>query len=96
MLNKELIKVVINEEEINELVLQQINHKLSNLDTSKVFYTMEDLEDITGFSKTHIKNTFFDDYRFVKIRHKVGRKWVFQAEETRKFLRTWIKEMPNE
>lgn len=51
MLNKELIKVVINEEEINELVLQQINHKLSNLDTSKVFYTMEDLEDITGFPK---------------------------------------------
>jgi len=51
---------------------------------------------VTGFSKGHILNTFFDEPEFKRIRRRVGRKHVFPVIETRKFLEKWIQTQPNE
>ena len=96
MSKTQMVQINVNEDELQELILEQINEKLEDFDNSKLFYTMEDLKEITGFSNSHIRNTFFDDERFAAIRRKVGRKWVFEVEATRDFLRKWLREQPNE
>lgn len=90
------VSIEINDEAIENIVLDKIQEKISEIDYEKLFYTLDDLQLITGFSKGHIMNTFFHDIRFTKIRRKVGRKWLFPVEETRSFLLDWIKEQPND
>lgn len=91
-----IVSFEVNNELIEKLVTEQINHRLKELDSRKVFWTMSDLEYITGCSEGYIKDKFFYDKRFARIRRKVGRKWLFPADETEEFLLEWLKEQPNE
>lgn len=63
---------------------------------TKIFWTWHDLCEVTGMSRSFIENQFFFDDRFIKIRRKVGRKWLFPVDETKEFLDLWIKEQANE
>lgn len=96
MVKSQVVKIEVDDEEILTIILDQIKEKLLDFEPSQLFYTMDDLQKITGFSKGHVKNTFFDDERFIKIRRKTGRKWSFPVKETREFLNEWLKEQPNE
>lgn len=90
-----LISVEIDYERVHQLVAQNIQEHLKSIDNKPVFYTLRDLGIITGMSRGFIESTFFHDPRFEQIRRKVGRKWLFPAKETRKFLEIWIQEQPN-
>lgn len=92
----QFLSIEINNETIHEIVMEKIQEKIAEIDNEKLFYTLDDLQAITGFSKGHIMNTFFHDTRFTKIRRKIGRKWLFPVKETRTFLLEWIQEQPNE
>ncbi|SFK28368.1 hypothetical protein SAMN04488569_102022 [Marinilactibacillus piezotolerans] len=93
---KQLINIEIDHDQIETIILENIQQHLSNIDNNKLFYTMEDLQEITGMSKGFIEIRFFHDPRFEKIRRKVGRKWLFPVSQTRSFLNEWINEQPND
>jgi len=95
MINSSVIEININEKALENEIIKQINNKIEEFDKNKLFYSLDDLVRITTFSKGHIMNTFFNDYRFKKIRKRVGRKWVFPLKETNDFLKIWISEQPN-
>lgn len=90
------LKIEIDEEMIEKLITEHIQEKLEEVSNQKIFWTMTDLEYLTGCSEGYIKDKFFFDTRFEKIRRKVGRKWLFPAEETKEFLLEWLKEQPSE
>ena len=91
-----IVSIEIDNEMIEKIVTERIEQRLKELDNQKVFWTMVDLEYLTGCSEGYIKDKFFYDKRFERIRRKVGRKWLFPADETKEFLLEWLKEQPNE
>lgn len=91
-----MIEIKVDEQLVEEIAIREIKERLSNVNTDKVFWIFDDLCMVTGFSKGHILNTFFDEPEFKKIRRKVGRKHVFPVIETRNFLEKWIQTQPNE
>lgn len=91
-----LVNLNIDHEAIEKLILEKVQKHLSTIDNNKVFYTMIDLQEITGMSKGFIEQRFFHDKRFESIRRKVGRKWLFPVTQTRIFLNQWIEEQPND
>lgn len=93
---KSFVNLNIDHNAIETIILENIQTHLSNIDNDKLFYTMEDLQKITGMSKGFIEQRFFHDSRFEKIRRKVGRKWLFPVSQTRLFLNQWITEQPND
>lgn len=96
MLSNQLVNINIDNEALKDEIRKRIDEKISEVGHNKILYSLEDLCQITSFSRGHIMNTFFHDERFKQIRRKVGRKWVFPVEETNEFLLTWIKEQPSE
>lgn len=91
-----MINVIVDDDVLEEKINKKIEDKIQEFGVEKIFYSMENLVEITSFSIGHIKNTFFDDKRFKKIRRRVGRKWVFPVEQTNIFLKEWILEQPND
>lgn len=96
MLKNTLINIEIDENILKKIVHEEIKSKIREFTFDKVFYDMNDLVEITSFSKGHIYNTFFYDERFIKIRRKAGSKHVFPVTATNKFLLEWIKEQPTD
>lgn len=96
MITTPFISIQVDDEVVQNIILEQLKDNLAEINNEKVFYTMDDLQEITGFSKGHMMNTFFHDKRFAKIRRKVGRKWLFPVQDTRLFLLDWIKEQPHD
>lgn len=94
-MSEKILNLEVNSDVLEEYLMKTIENQVNKIELNKVFYTFNDLVQITGFSEGHIRNTFFDDERFIKIRHRIGRKWVFPVEETDAFLKMWIKEQPN-
>lgn len=91
-----MIEIKVDEQLVEDIAIKEIQKRLSNIDTDKVFWTFDDLCMVTGFSKGHILNTFFDEPEFKRLRRRVGRKWVFPVKDVREFLEEWIKTQPNE
>lgn len=96
MVDTSFVKIQIDDDALGQQILKQIDEKMKEFGMDKLFYSLDDLMQITSFSKGHIMNTFFDDFRFKQIRRKVGRKWVFPVAETNEFLKKWVTEQPNE
>lgn len=96
MLKTPFINIEVDNDALEQQILKQIEKKMTEIGKDKLFYSLDNLMQITSFSKGHIMNTFFNDSRFKQIRRKVGRKWVFPVTETNDFLKTWITEQPNE
>lgn len=87
-----MIEVKINESEVRELTLEKIEERLKQVDTELVFWDRNELMRRTCMSWTFIQQQFFYDERFP--RRRVGKKWLFPAEETKRFLLQWLAEQP--
>gem|GEM_PF-1192640 len=96
MIDTSFVKIQIDDDALGQQILKQVDEKMEEIGTDKLFYSLDDLMQITSFSKGHIMNTFFNDPRFKRIRRKVGRKWIFPVMETNEFLKEWASEQPHE
>lgn len=85
-----LIEVKLDEQYIEEAFRQELKKRLDQLENETVFWDMKDLQKNTRMSVNTIKDTFFYDERFPKV--KVGQKWYFPVQETKQFLLMWLKE----
>mgnify|MGYP001239099667 FL=1 len=87
-----MLNIEIDENEVRGLYLEKLEEKIREVDAEKVFWDTNELKRRTCLSWNTIQETFFYDPRFPKF--KVGKKWMFPAEETKKFLLQWIREQP--
>ncbi|MDD9312691.1 group-specific protein [Cytobacillus firmus] len=87
-----MLNVQIDEQEVKQLYLEKLEEKLKEIDKSLVFWDRNELIRRTCMSWNFIQERFFFDQRFPKYR--VGKKWLFPAEETKKFLLLWLAEQP--
>jgi phage pi2 protein 07 len=87
-----MLNIQIDEQEVRRLYLEKLEEKIKELDNELVFWDMNELIRRTGMCWNTIQKEFFFDPRFKK--HKVGTKWRFPAEESKKFLLQWLSEQP--
>jgi len=85
-----MLTINIDQQEVRNLYLQKIEETLKKIDTELVFWDRNELMRRTGMSWNSILEEFFYDPRFKK--YKVGNKWRFPAEETKRFLLIWLSE----
>ena len=87
-----MLNIEIDENEVRELYLERLEEKIKEIDNELVFWDTNELKRRTCLSWNTIQDKFFYDPRFPKF--KVGQKWMFPAEETKKFLLQWLREQP--
>lgn len=88
-----MLNIQIDEQEVKQLYLQKVEEKLKEVDKELVFWDANELKRRTCMSWNNIQEKFFFDPRFQK--YKVGNKWVFPADATKKFLLQWLSEQSN-
>ncbi len=96
MEEKQILKVnvEINQEEIKKMYLDQLEEHIKKINKDLVFWDTKELVKRTSMSLSTIYKTFFYDSQFPK--YKIGGKWYFPAEKTKKFLLEWIAKQPRE
>lgn len=87
-----MLTVKIDEQEVRDLYLEKLEEKIKEIDSELVFWDTNELKRRTCLSWNTILDKFFYDPRFPKF--KVGNKWMFPAEETKRFLLQWLREQP--
>ena len=87
-----MLNIEIDENEVRNLYLEMLEEKIREVDAEMVFWDANELKRRTCLSWNTIQDKFFYDPRFPKF--KVGQKWLFPAEETKKFLLQWLREQP--
>ncbi|OLS39100.1 group-specific protein [Bacillus sp. MRMR6] len=85
-----MLQVNVDEQEVKQLCLEKIEEMLKDVEKDLVFWSRKELIRRTCLSWNTILDTFFYDPRFPK--HKVGNKWLFPADATKKFLLQWLSE----
>lgn len=88
-----MLSVQIDEQEVRQLYLEKLEEKVKEVDKELVFWSRKELMRRTCLSWNTIQDHFFFDPRFPK--YKVGAKWLFPAEEAKKFLLQWLSEQPD-
>ncbi|KMK77600.1 group-specific protein [Alkalihalobacillus pseudalcaliphilus] len=83
-----MIDVQIDEQEVKTMYLNKIEEKIKEIDAEKLFWDTKELTRRTCMSWGTVLNTFFYEPDFPKF--KIGQKWYFPAEETKKFLLSWL------
>lgn len=84
--------IEVNLDSLDKTMKQLLEDKIGQIDTSKIFYSLNDVLKITGFSKGYFEKYILYDRRFIEARKKVGRKWIFHVNKTRDFLLMWLEE----
>lgn len=87
-----MLQVQIDEQHINEILRVEIKKRLEDVQVKYTFWDMKELCEQTRLCENTIKEKFFYDERFPKF--KIGKKWLFPAEEAKSFLIEWLKEQP--
>lgn len=87
-----MLNIQIDEQEVKQMYLEKLEEKMKEFDADLVFWDRKELLRRTCISWTTIQERFFLDPRFPK--YKVGNKWYFPADETKKFLLQWLSEQP--
>ena len=87
-----MLNIQVDENEARQLYLERLEEKLKEIDSELVFWDSKELMRRTCMSWNTIQDKFFFDPRFPKF--KVGQKWMFPAEETKRFLLQWLREQP--
>lgn len=91
------LKLIFHEEplqeRIEELYSQERLRLYDDPNRPTVFWDMAEICRQTGMNQLQIKQNFFMDERFKRF--KVGRKWMFPANDTKKFLTMWQQEKDN-
>ncbi|OZU88674.1 group-specific protein [Virgibacillus indicus] len=85
-----MIKVQVDEDMIKQMYQDAINDRIEKLDEELVYWDSNELKRRTCMCWNTIQNNFFFDNNFPKI--KIGGKWYFPAEETKQFLKEWLKD----
>lgn len=85
-----MFDVQVNENEVRELYLRKVEEKLEKVDAELVYWDSAELKRRTCLSWNTIQEKFFFHPDFPKF--KVGGKWMFPAEETKRFLLKWLYE----
>ncbi|WP_434169123.1 group-specific protein [Peribacillus frigoritolerans] len=85
-----MFSIQIDENKIENCLREEMIKRLNNLEHSLTFWDMKELCRQTKMSENFIKEQFFYDNRFPKVR--VGRKWVMPAKATEEFLLLWLSE----
>jgi hypothetical protein len=85
-----VIDVQVDESKLRELYLKKLEEKIEEIDVELVYWDSNELKRRTCMSWGTIQKEFFYDPRFPKF--KVGGKWYFQADATKKFLIDWLHE----
>ena len=83
-----MLEVKVDEQVIQQLVKEEIRQKLKEVDSELVFWDRNELLRRTCMSWNFIQEQFFFHPDFPK--YKVGTKWVFPAEKTKRFLLEWL------
>ena len=83
-----MLEVKVDEQIIQQLVKEEIQQKLKEVDSELVFWDRNELLRRTCMSWNFIQEQFFFHPDFPK--YKVGTKWVFPAEKTKRFLLEWL------
>jgi hypothetical protein len=85
-----MLNIQVNEQEVRQLYLAKLDEVIKEVDKELVFWDRNELLRRTCLSWNTIQEYFFFDPRFPK--YKIGKKWAFPAEETKKFLLQWLSE----
>lgn len=88
----QLLQLQVDDTLVESMLREELRNRLNHLEHRHTFWDMQELEKQTCMSKSFILDRFFYDERFVKIRFKVGQKWLMPARETEEFLLMWLKE----
>ena len=83
-----MLEVKVDEQVIHQLVKEEIQQKIKEVDSELVFWDRNELLRRTCMSWNFIQERFFFHPDFPK--YKVGTKWVFPAEKTKRFLLEWL------
>lgn len=85
-----MINVQIDEHVVRELCLEKIEEAMKKVDKDLVFWDANELKRRTCMGWNSIVERFFSDSKFP--RYKIGTKWFFPADETKKYLLAWLSE----
>ncbi|WP_096199485.1 group-specific protein [Bacillus sp. FJAT-45350] len=85
-----MLNVQVDTEEVRQLYLEKLEEKVKEIDKELVFWDTNELKRRTCLCWNTIQKEFFFHPEFPK--YKVGNKWMFPAEDTKKFLLTWLRE----
>jgi hypothetical protein len=85
-----VINIQIDQHEVKQLYLEKLEEKIKEVDAELVFWDRNELLRRTCMSWNFIQEKFFFDPRFSKF--KVGNKWYFPADKTKRFLLQWLEE----
>jgi hypothetical protein len=85
-----LFGIQIDEVAMEKRFVEVVQKRLLEIERRHTFWDMKELCRQTNMSETFIKEQFFYDSRFPKV--KVGRKWVMPAKKTEEFLLVWLEE----
>ncbi|MGE6370608.1 group-specific protein [Planococcus kocurii] len=88
----QLVQLQLDDVQLEGMIIEELKSRLNNLEHRYTFWDLEELGRQTQMSTNFMKDTFFYDERFARLRFKVGRKWLFPAAETEEFLLMWLKE----
>ena len=83
-----MLEVKVDEQVIHQLVKEEIQQKIKEVDSELVFWDRNELLRRTCMSWNFIQEQFFFHPDFPK--YKVGTKWLFPAEKTKRFLLEWL------
>ncbi|MGG3452326.1 group-specific protein [Domibacillus aminovorans] len=85
-----MLSVEIDQSVVERQFQTELKKRLKELERRCFLWDMKELCRQTNMSESFIKDQFFYDERFPKI--KVGRKWVIPAEAAEEFLLQWLAE----
>jgi hypothetical protein len=87
-----VLDIKIDEREVKQLYLEKLQEKLKEIESELVFWDSKELMKRTCMSWNFIQKEFFFDPEFPK--YKIGKKWVFPANECKEFLLKWVRRHP--
>lgn len=87
-----MIKIDIDEAELEAIVRQEVRKKMESLSHQTMFWDMKELCRQVSLSETTVKEAFFYEEGFPKFR--VGKKWLINAKLAEEFLMEWSMRQP--
>ncbi|SNT42559.1 hypothetical protein SAMN05444672_12260 [Bacillus sp. OK838] len=85
-----MLHIKLDENVLDLRFKEEMKKRLDEIEHRQTFWDMKELVRQTNMSENFIKDQFFYDTRFPKVR--VGRKWVMPAKATEEFLLIWLSE----
>ncbi|WP_144528762.1 group-specific protein [Peribacillus simplex] len=85
-----MLHIQFDENKLNLRFKEEMKKRLDEIEHRHIFWDMKELVRQTNMSENFIKDQFFYDARFPKVR--VGRKWIMPAKATEEFLLLWLTE----